>query len=301
MNIAEIETFLMIVKTKNITQTAENLFLTQPTVSHRLKSLEEELQIELISRKKGHKNTELTAKGEEFIPIAERWLSLWREMHMLQHGQERKFLTIGATDTLNATIFSDFYPLLLEQEHPMDLRVKTHQSYELYDLLEKHDIDVGFVYHHLHYKNVAAKTILQEKMYIIRSGVKEYKRRLHTDELDPAKEIFFSWEADYQIWHDQWLGKIAHPVIQVDSFSLINHLMRKEDMWMIAPATIVKALRDTHSVQVSEIANAAQPPKRLTYEITHKTPNAATLKSVEVLHAKLQEYLKDKNFETVEI
>ena len=64
MNISEIETFLMIVKTKNITKTAENLFLSQPTVSHRLKSLEEELGVKLIARKKGHKQIELTSQGD---------------------------------------------------------------------------------------------------------------------------------------------------------------------------------------------------------------------------------------------
>ena len=53
MNQAEIETFLMIVKTKNITKTAENLFLSQPTVSHRLKLLEDELNVKLLNRKKG--------------------------------------------------------------------------------------------------------------------------------------------------------------------------------------------------------------------------------------------------------
>ena len=68
MNLSEIETFLMIVKTKNITKTAENLFLSQPTVSHRLKSLENELQVNLITRKKGYKQIELTTQGEEFIP-----------------------------------------------------------------------------------------------------------------------------------------------------------------------------------------------------------------------------------------
>ena len=80
MNISEIETFLMIVKTRNISKTAENLFLSQPTVSHRLKSLEDELDVKLITRKKGYKQIELTAQGEEFIPIAERWVSIWREM-----------------------------------------------------------------------------------------------------------------------------------------------------------------------------------------------------------------------------
>lgn len=38
MNLAEIETFLTIVNTKSITRTADLLFLSQPTVSHRLTS-----------------------------------------------------------------------------------------------------------------------------------------------------------------------------------------------------------------------------------------------------------------------
>ena len=43
MNLAEIETFLTIVNTRSITRTADLLFLSQPTVSHRLTSLENEL------------------------------------------------------------------------------------------------------------------------------------------------------------------------------------------------------------------------------------------------------------------
>ena len=96
MNLSEIETFLMIVKTKNITKTAENLFLSQPTVSHRLKSLENELQVNLITRKKGYKQIELTTQGEEFIPIAERWVSIWQEMQRLKDSQEKLYLTIGS-------------------------------------------------------------------------------------------------------------------------------------------------------------------------------------------------------------
>ena len=77
MTLAEVETFLSIVATRSITRTAELLFLSQPTISHRLSSLEDELGFELIVRRKGHKTVELTPKGEEFIPVAERWTS-WR-------------------------------------------------------------------------------------------------------------------------------------------------------------------------------------------------------------------------------
>ena len=59
MNLAEIETFLTIVNTKSITKTADLLFLSQPTVSHRLTSLENELGFSLVIRNKGHKQVEL--------------------------------------------------------------------------------------------------------------------------------------------------------------------------------------------------------------------------------------------------
>ena len=76
MDLSEIETFLTIVNTKSITKTADILFLSQPTVSHRLKALEKELGFPLIVRKKGFKNVELTSKGSEFVSIAERYISL---------------------------------------------------------------------------------------------------------------------------------------------------------------------------------------------------------------------------------
>ena len=82
MNLAEIETFLTIVNTKSITRTAD--LLSQPTVSHRLTSLENELGFPLVIRQKGHKQVELTAKGTDFIILAERWMSLWKETMELQ-------------------------------------------------------------------------------------------------------------------------------------------------------------------------------------------------------------------------
>ncbi|HIU76355.1 MAG TPA: LysR family transcriptional regulator [Candidatus Pelethocola excrementipullorum] len=301
MNLAEIETFLMIVKTKNITKTAENLFLSQPTISHRLKLLEDELQVKLLLRKKGHKQVELTAKGEEFVPIAERWISLWQETKVLQHGKEKLYLTIGSTDTLNTAIFFDLYrEILNDDELRMSLRIKTHYSYEIYGLLEKHDIDLGFVYHHLHFKNIVAEPVLKEKMYIVQSDKTSLKKaKIHTDELDPECEIFLSWEANYQIWHDQWVGKGNRPRIQIDTFELLLHLISEERMWVIAPSSVVERIRKLRPVYISEIANRTQPPERVTYKIKHKYPNQVTLKAVRVFEEKMTEYLEKKNWENL--
>ena len=117
MNLAEIETFLTIVNTKSITKTADLLFLSQPTVSHRLTSLENELGFSLVIRNKGHKQVELTPKGMDFIILAERWMSLWKETLELQHNQEQLLLNIGCTDSLNIAVFVPLYDKILIDIH----------------------------------------------------------------------------------------------------------------------------------------------------------------------------------------
>ena len=297
MNLAEIETFLMIVKTKNITKTAENLFLSQPTVSHRLKSLEEELDVKLIARKKGYKQIEITTQGEAFIPIAERWVSVWREMQYLKHSQETLYLTVGCTDTMNSVLMELYHQMLGEKEQNINLHIKTHYSYELYDLLENHEIDIGFVYHHLQFKNIVTEPIMREKMYILRSArAGEPREAIHTDELDPQKEIFVSWEANYQIWHDQTISKGEWPRIQVDTFELLLHLLADDTLWAIVPISVAERIASLRPVQISEIANATQPPERITYKIKHKYPNEATLKAVQVFEEKINAYLRTKDW-----
>lgn len=56
----EIEAFLNIVKYGSITKAAEVLYISQPALSRRIKSLENELQYELFIRQKGIRNIILT-------------------------------------------------------------------------------------------------------------------------------------------------------------------------------------------------------------------------------------------------
>lgn len=293
MNFADIETFLMIVETKSITKTAELLFLSQPTVSHRLKTLETELNMELVIRKKGYKTVELTNRGEEFISIADRWMSLWKETQMLKHGNEKNFLTLGCIDTLNSTLLAPFYSTIMDGDDKISLKIRTHQSYEIYELLEKHEIDIGFVFHNLYFKNVISEPLVEEEFYIVQSKNSALeKRSIHTEELDPTRELFFNWDMNYQIWHDQWISRLNRPNIQVDTFQMILHFMERGDLWLIAPTSIVRTLLKFDSFYVSEIANNPKPPNRVTYRIRHKTPHKSTTRAVEIFNAALTDYLK---------
>ena len=65
MTYDQIETFLTVVSCGNITAAANELFVTQSTVSSRIQSLENELGTSLLIRAKGHHSVELTSYGDD--------------------------------------------------------------------------------------------------------------------------------------------------------------------------------------------------------------------------------------------
>ena len=299
MNQADVETFLMLVKTRNITKTAESLFVSQPTVSHRLKLLEEELGVSLLIRKKGYKKVELTPKGEEFIPIAQRWLSLMKETMLLKNKGEEMYLSVASTDTLNSCILKDLYRSIFhDTQLNLNLNISTHYSYEIYELLEKHTIDVGFVYHHLHYKNIISEPVLREKMYVVQewnSAIR--KNQINIEELDPENEIAFLWEANYQIWHEQMVSKGRRNSLEVDIYSLVAEFLRDEGKWAIAPVTVVNRLQSEQKVFVSEIANRKKPPERITYIVRHKDMNEAKINALKIFEERIHQYFVESGLD----
>lgn len=73
MRIEQLEYFLEIAKTHSISLAAENLFVTQPTISDAMKKLETELDIPLLIRSKN--GVYLTEAGEAILPAAQRALA----------------------------------------------------------------------------------------------------------------------------------------------------------------------------------------------------------------------------------
>ena len=298
MNYQDVEIFLTIVGTKSITKAADLLFLSQPTISHRLNLLEESLGVPLIIRKKGHKGILLTDKGEAFVPIAQRWISLMKETKALKEVQESMYVCLGVTDSLNVAFLAPFYNELMEEGAALDLDIQTHHSSELYNLLENHEIDMAFVYHNLHYKNVLTEEIFREKLYLIQSEQPAvHKLLVHPRELDPEQEIFLSWNDSYQIWHDQWVPRMPRPRMTVDTIALALRMWTKDRYWMIVPASVALEFCKQRPFYVSELV--VQPPDRICYKVTHKDPNPIINKSIRYFEERLEEYISRQKLEIV--
>ena len=117
MNFTTMEYFLSVAAHRNITKAAEELHITQQTLSAHIAALEEELDCKLIIRSKP---LELTYEGSVFLRhaevIYENWQSMWNEFNDLTFNQRGKLL-VGVNYTRSHAImphiierFQQYYP-----------------------------------------------------------------------------------------------------------------------------------------------------------------------------------------------
>jgi DNA-binding transcriptional LysR family regulator len=301
MNIFQIETFLAIVKTQSISRAAELLFLSQPTVSHRLKTLEDELNISLIDRRKGYRAVEVTPKGEQFVLIANRWMELWQEIELLAAPTTKLPLNLGCMDTLNANVLSPLYKQIARSDNAalFDLRIKTQDTNEIYNLIENREIDLGLVFTSIPSKNIIIEPLFSEKLYIIRmaSDENEIRTAYHPSELDPEAELFFNCSPGYQAWHDTWWSPSVKPYVRVDTEALILDFMDRQDFWAVVPISVVRAFEKHAHIKAYEILYP--PEDRICYSVTHRTPKETHFDSIQVFEAHLRTYLKSLGFLTL--
>lgn len=288
MNVLGIEAFLAITVTNSISRAAELLHLSQSTISHRLILLEQQLGAPLLLRSKGSKSISLTSRGQDFIAIAERWMYLLEDTRRYQEDGNTQYLSIAAVDSLNTYVFPPLYRLLSRHAPLINLRIRTHQSTEIYNILEKREIDVGFVLREINTKNIVIEPLFCEEMVLIRRlGTDRTENApIHPTELDPQYEFFFDWGSNYRVWHDSWWGSVKYPRFWSDTAHLIRALMDDPLNWAIVPISMANFFLETGNYGIYDILEP--PPNRICYKITHRNTPTNSKKCLRILDEYLQ-------------
>lgn len=297
MNFADVEAFLAIVETRSLTKAAEKLFLSQSTVSHRLKALEKDLDTSLIQRNQGQRYISLTQKGEEFILIAKRWMSLWKDTSIWQAQESLLKLSIGCVDSLNTCVFHSLYKSLIRSDIPMIVNVGSHWTVTIYNFVESYEIDVGLVLWQIQSKNILCKPIFSERMVLISLENSDYPDQIHPKDLNPRNEIFLYCGPSYQTWHDYWWDPSKLEYSTVDTASMLISLLDIPCLWSIVPVSMARFFAQTKPIKISELLDT--PPDRTCYQITHRYPKPSRTKSLEIFEEHLKNFVKSDSLRTL--
>lgn len=131
---------------KNFTKAAEVLYLSQPSLSKQIKTLEKNLDIILINRESNR--ISLTENGKVFLQYSERILALCEEscraLIDLKNG-DRGSLTVGASQTVGTYLMPRILALFAQNYPQIDLKVQVNSTPIIVNNLLKREIDIALV------------------------------------------------------------------------------------------------------------------------------------------------------------
>lgn len=141
----DIETFWAVVQHGTMTAAAEALYITQPTLSMRVRALEERVGTPLFIRSKGQRRIQLTDAGQKFLTLARRWQRLLAETDALSELEQRVYLRIAATYTTNQYILPAVYQRFLSLHLPVSLWIHTLRDVDSAQALLNHELDFALI------------------------------------------------------------------------------------------------------------------------------------------------------------
>ena len=297
MDTLEIEAFLSVVRYGSFTEGAKALFLSQSTLSHRILELEAKVGMNLIDRGRGLKNLALTENGKEFLVIARRWENLIHDTQRLRSRTKKLSLSIGATDTIHNFILPPLYQAMHDAAQHMSIRMKTHNSTELYFQVDQGELDVAFAFLDMPMKNILVERFYKEPRVLIRRepySSEKCNTCIEQDCLDSDKEVYFEGETAFQTWYDFWKGDRGYPSVSVDTAQLLLQLLRQEGAWSIVPLSMAKRLTEKKNFCYYRLMDP--PPERICYKIRSKYPKSSTVASLEILDRCLSSFYIESIF-----
>ena len=292
MDLLDIAIVRSLLNTRSISQTSQMLLLSQSTLSQRLSRLEEELGYALFRRQKGLRGVDATERGLAFADLAAKWEENYQEILRLREATPNQPLVIATPDSVSNYVLMPFWKKL--PGLGFFPRVRTHQSNEIYDLVENRLADAGFVFSLARYTNIAVREALRERIVMIcRRGSPWKEKTVRPADLDKSREVFLAWSPEIALWHDSWWKDSVRPLVQVDTPSLVLDFL-VPGTWAMCPASVASTWRK-NDFEVHHFAD--EPPPRVCYYLRHRTPSRRQAETVEHFTKLLLDYLASLKFE----
>lgn len=271
MNNTDMETFWAVLEHGTLTAAANALFITQPTLTNRIQSLETEVGAQLFHRKKGVRHIELTEAGQRFLPLAYRWQALLDETRGVAETASREFLRIGAVFSSNQYILPAAYRRFLRRKLPVALWVQTLRGsgYDGAQTVARRELEMalmdgdGFFHPQLD-----VRPLCREETMVACSPNSPYGDVVSPKELNPANEIVVSWRKGVQDWRDHWFGLTTKPILYADSMQVVDTFLGSEMMWAIVPATAAQVLEKEGKARICRCTDP--PPDRMSFLVTRR-------------------------------
>ncbi len=279
MDFGQIEAFVQVAAHRSFSRAAEQLQLTQPSITARIQSLERELSEELFER--GGRGVRLTDAGLAFLPYAERILQTLQEardavdeVRNVQLGS----LRLGSALTISTYVLPKILHTFRERYSGLEVVIRTGRSEQVLSMLLSDEVQVGLV-RSLTHPDVETVHLYDDEIVLVAYPSHNFaeERRATVEEAASQPIILFDRGSSYYgLIHNffRQAGVVPNVSMELDSLEATKRMVEEGLGIALLPlVTIQRELEAGELVRV-DLVDAApiKRPISLIYRRHRKRP-----------------------------
>ena len=266
MLLAHLESFVEVARSGNVSRAAQSLFLTQPAITARLKSLESDLGVELFVR--SARGMKLTDAGRAFLPYAQRTLGLVSEGRQviadLREGATGE-LVIGAAPAVSTYLLPTILKTFRATHPNVRLGVRTGHTEEVLDMVLRQEVNIG-IGRPVRHPEVELIPVFEDELLLVVSRRHPFasRTRVRMDELASDRLILFDRASSYHELTSALFreaGVVPASVLELDNVEAAKKMVQQGLGVALLPRMALEAELRSRSLRPVRLIGA-QPVRR---------------------------------------
>lgn len=211
MNLKQLEAFVQVAEGGSFSKAAKELFLTQPTISSHISSLERELNARLFVR--NTKEVSLSEDGIKLYKYAKQMLDLQREIEVtfgMDEEGESHAVTIAASTIPAQYLLPEVLTRFSERYPQEQIRIQETDSSKVVMQIVDHRVDIGFTGTVLEKKHCKYIPFYKDELVIITPNTPKYQELVQGNKED------ISWiKKEHVIMREEGSGTRKEAELQI--------------------------------------------------------------------------------------
>ena len=232
MELGQLEAFVQVAQHKSFSRAADELFLTQPSVTARIQALERELAEQLFERT--GRSVRLTDAGQTFLDYAQRALKDvqdGRDALLALRKADVGTLRIGSALTISAYVLPRILKSFRARFPGVEVSVRTGRSDRVLEMVLNDEVQVGLVRSLVH-PDIETVHLYDDEVVLVTDHAHPFARRRAATIEDVGRQplIFFDRASSYyalihSFFHDA--GIVPRHTMELDSLEATKMMVQE--------------------------------------------------------------------------
>jgi DNA-binding transcriptional LysR family regulator len=251
----QLEAFVEVARRGSVSRAAEALYATQPTLTARLKGLEQELEAKLFVR--SQRGMRLSDAGRAFLPYAERTLDTLssgrRLLAELARGESGQ-LALGAAPAVSTYVLPRILTRFRRTHPKVSLAVRTGHSEEVLELVLREQVQIGLG-RALRHPQVEAIPLYEDELV-----------EIGPDQLTDVQLILFDRTSSYHRLTSEFfegVGAVPRGIMELDNIDAAKKMVEQGLGVALLPHTAVAGELEAGLLKAVTLADVPSPKRRI--------------------------------------